>query len=192
MSGITRKGQVPVEENLKKRVPPPLADKSYDRHIADNGKALKWMRDAGMLDDGPESREKGPLHVLARAATPDIAEGEIISVARLRRGRRTTARDIAHLYATESQRPAVTGVQKGPDGGVYYTASAGGAGDPFSGGLESDTAPVVGAGLSRDDAGRFLPDERSKENVEDTPLERVKRKRFGKDIGLQHMVKRAR
>jgi hypothetical protein len=183
MSSITRKGDAPIEQNYKKREPPPLADKSYDRHIADSGKQLKWMREAGMLDDGPASHTKGPMQVLARAAVPDIAEGEPVSAVRLRMGRRPTARDIAHLYVTESNRPAVTGVQKGP-GGVYYTASAGGAATEEAS-TEPDTSPVVAeGGQGRNALGQFTTE------VEDTPLERVKRQRFGSVVGMQEMLKR--
>lgn len=129
MSSITRRGQEAIDPNGKKRPAPPLADKSYDRHIADSGAQLKWMREAGMLDVGPRRSAATALMVFARAARPDAGDSaHPVSVQQLRRGpQRGTRKEIAHLYVTESQRPAVTGVQKGPDGGVVYTASAGAA-----------------------------------------------------------------
>ena len=126
MSGITRRGEEPPHANPAKRVAPPTADKSYDRHIADNGRLTQWLREAGMLDDGPAPDTKEPLRVQAYAANPHLGTAVSVPFSTLVK-RQGAVRDYAHLYTTENGRPAVTGVHKGPSGGVYYTATAGDA-----------------------------------------------------------------
>ena len=44
-----------MAEDPRKRVPKPPADKSFDRHIQSDAARISFMREHGMLDDGPEA-----------------------------------------------------------------------------------------------------------------------------------------
>lgn len=130
---MTRKGQEPPNQNPAKRLPPVMADKSYDRHITDSGAQLRWMREAGMLDSGYVPRGSQRSVYAANAGDPDHV-AHAVPVMELRAPH--ASRDYTHLYSHLDTRPSVTGEDKGPAGVLAFTASAGSASGSGGGAAE--------------------------------------------------------